>query len=56
MLGLLKKTLGVCLIGFGIGILMVLLLPITGWLFIIRSCTMHNWYSVAGMLIIKESV
>ena len=35
MLGLLKKALGVCLIGFGIGILMVLLLPITGWLFII---------------------
>ncbi len=56
MLGLLKKTLGVCLIGFGIGILMVLLLPITGWLFIIRSCTMHYRYSVAGMLIIKESV
>lgn len=35
MLCLLKKTLGVCLIGFGIGILLVLLLPITGWLFII---------------------
>jgi len=35
MLGLLKKTLGVCLIGLGIGILMVLLLPITGWLFMI---------------------
>ena len=30
-----KKTLGVCLIGLGLGILMVLLLPITGWLFII---------------------
>lgn len=35
MLCLLKRTLGVCLIGFGIGVLMVLLLPITGWLFII---------------------
>ena len=35
MLGLLKKTLGVCLIGLGIGIPMVLLLPITGWLFMI---------------------
>lgn len=32
---LFKKTLGVCLIGIGLGILMVLLLPITGWLFII---------------------
>lgn len=31
----LKKTLGVCLIGLGIGVLLVLLLPITGWLFII---------------------
>ena len=32
---ILKKTLGVCLIGLGLGILMVLLLPITGWLIII---------------------
>ena len=35
MLGALKKTLGVCLIGLGLGILLVLLLPITGWLFLI---------------------
>ncbi len=35
MLCLLKKTLGVCLIGFGLGMLLVLLLPIAGWLFII---------------------
>lgn len=28
----LKKTFGVCLIGLGIGILLVLLLPVTGWL------------------------
>ena len=35
MFKLLKKTLAVCLIGFGVGILMVLLLPIAGWLFII---------------------
>ncbi len=35
MLGVLKKTLGVCLIGLGLGMLLVLLLPITGWLFII---------------------
>lgn len=35
MLCILKKTIGVCLIGFGIGILLVLLLPIKWWLFII---------------------
>ena len=35
MLCFLKKTIGVCLIGFGIGMLMVLLLPITGLLFLI---------------------
>lgn len=35
MLCFLKKTLGVCLIGLGIGILLVLLLPFTGWLFLI---------------------
>ncbi len=35
LLGALKKTLGVCLIGLGLGILLVLLLPIAGWLFII---------------------
>ena len=33
MFGMLKKTLGVCLIGVGLGILLVLLLPLTGWLF-----------------------
>lgn len=27
-----KKTIAVCLIGLGLGILLVLLLPITGWL------------------------
>ena len=32
---ILKKTLGVCLVGLGIGILLVLLLPVTGWLFVI---------------------
>ena len=35
MLGALKKTLGVCLIGLGLGILLVLLLPFAGWLFVI---------------------
>lgn len=35
MFNALKKTIGVCLIGIGTGILLVLLLPVTGWLFII---------------------
>ena len=35
MLCALKKTIGDVLIGIGLGILLVLLLPLTGWLFII---------------------
>lgn len=35
MLKLFKKTLAVCLIGFGLGVLLVILLPLSGWLFII---------------------
>ena len=35
MLRVLKKTIAVCLIGLGLGMLLVLLLPISGWLFII---------------------
>ena len=35
MCRLLKKTIAVCLIGLGLGILLVLLLPISGWLFVI---------------------
>ena len=35
MFNLLKKTFAVCLIGFGIGVLLVILLPFYGWLFII---------------------
>ena len=35
MMCALKKTIGVVLIGVGVGILLVLLLPLTGWLFII---------------------
>ena len=33
----LKRTIGVCLAGIGTGVLLVLLLPITGWLFIIGA-------------------
>ena len=32
---IIKKLLGFCLLGIGIGVLMVLLLPMAGWLFII---------------------
>ena len=35
MIEALKKTVGVCMIGLGLGILLVLLLPISGWLFAI---------------------
>ena len=31
----LKKTLGLCLVGIGVGILLVLLLPLFGWLFVL---------------------
>lgn len=34
MCSILKKIFAVCLIGLGIGILLVLFLPICGWLFI----------------------
>lgn len=37
MFSVLKKTIGVCLIGIGLGILLVLLLPIAGWLFLIGA-------------------
>ena len=35
MFNMLKKTLAVCLIGFGLGILLVIMLPLTGWLFLL---------------------
>ena len=31
----LKKTIGLCLVGIGTGILLVLLLPVSGWPFTI---------------------
>lgn len=37
MLCALKKTIGVCMIGLGLGVLLVLLLPTTGWLFLIGA-------------------
>ena len=35
MFRFLKKTIAVCMVGIGIGMLLVLLLPLAGWLFII---------------------
>ncbi len=32
---ILKKAFGICCIGLGVGILLVLLLPVTGWLFLV---------------------
>ncbi len=40
MFGALKKTIGVCMIGIGLGVLLVLLLPITGWLFLIGAAVL----------------
>ncbi len=37
MIKLFRKTLAICFIGLGLGILLVLLLPITGWLFMIGA-------------------
>lgn len=37
MFNALKKTVGVCLIGIGLGVLLVLLLPVTGWLLLIGA-------------------
>lgn len=36
----LKKTIGVCFIGIGLGVLLVLLLPIAGWLFLIGAAVL----------------
>lgn len=40
MFALLKKTIGVCLIGIGLGVLLVLFLPVTGWLFLIGAAVL----------------
>ena len=48
MLKLFKKTLAICLIGLGLGILLVLLLPVTGWLFMIGVVVVcvGLWYAL----------
>ena len=35
MFRLLKKAIAMCLIGIGIGVLLVVMLPFTGWLFLV---------------------
>ena len=40
MFNALKKTIGVCLIGIGVGVLLVLFLPIAGWLFLIGAAVL----------------
>lgn len=40
MFNALKKTIGVCLIGIGLGVLLVLLLPTAGWLFLIGAAVL----------------
>ena len=35
MFRLFKKTIAVCLIGFGLGLILVILLPFAGWLFVL---------------------
>lgn len=47
MCKILKKTLAVTLIGLGIGILLVLLLPFAGWLFCNRCCNYYSWNYMA---------
>ena len=46
----LKKTVGVALIGLGLGILLVLLLPMAGWLFAIRNNDNCSRFSLAFLL------
>lgn len=40
MFDALKKTIGVCLIGIGLGVLLVLLLPVACWLFLIGAAVL----------------
>ena len=51
MFNLFKKTLAVCIIGFGLGLLCVILLPFVGWLFLVRNCTNFDRNSMANLLI-----
>ncbi len=46
---ILKRLIGVCLFGIGIGVLMVLLLPSVAWLFIIGVAM-----SIAGLICISK--
>ncbi len=50
MFNILRKTLAVCLIGFGLGILLVILLPLSRLVIFIRCCGNSCWANVASML------
>ena len=59
ILNALKKTIGVALIGLGIGILLVLLLPVTGWLFLIGvalACIGIMWLAYKNKKEKKEGI
>lgn len=51
MINALKKTIAVCLIGLGLGILLVLLLPISGWAIYNRNSYYCCWNYVDNMLV-----
>ena len=50
MLCALKKTLGVCLIGLGLGILLVLLLPNIRLAIYYWTCDCNCWFNVVILL------
>ncbi|MCL2354705.1 MAG: hypothetical protein FWC68_02265 [Oscillospiraceae bacterium] len=50
MFSLFKKTIAVCLIGFGLGLLCVIFLPFVGWLFLVRNSTNMCRYRLAYLL------
>ena len=56
MLCALKKTIGVCLVGIGLGVLLVLLLPTTGWLFLIGIANLSYGTNLAILLKNKRRV
>lgn len=49
LFNIIKKIIGVCLFGIGIGVLMVLLLPSVAWLFIIGVAM-----SIVGLICISK--
>lgn len=50
MFNMLKKTLAVCLIGFGLGILLVILLPLSRLVVFARCCYYSCWINLVILL------